>query len=473
MEGQFENSRDHDDAATQQIKDDHQLALQLAEEDEAYVRQTAEDERIARDLDRQEREQERAQGSSWAPAPHYPPHPLSTSSSAASFPYEGNLPGRASSGQNHDVGLVGGQAAGAHQISSRRGSGGEEHPDPDGWTRLEFDRLMAQQMAREEGGEGAGDGAGAANMPGGFPAGDRLRSTSGGEGREQRVSEALHNPMSAVLAHLFSSLGTMPGGGNTTAAPSTSPTRSPSRNNPPRPPQNPIPSSGFSFGRLGGSGSGEPRVFTFGYDSNGGFYTSNNPTPHPLLAALQLTTAVRPDDANPNDPYASYRDHFRPLLMTQFGHDLGGALFNAVPSSYEDLVALAERLGPAQARGAKDDEIKKLPVIKWPEQTDAIGGKDHESGSGKTCAICMSDFETGEDVLKIPSCSHMFHEPCGSQWLKVNRTCPICRKDIRATASDSTGSNGSSANRPSGNASTGPNLNRQDSFDNLPFGGRW
>ena len=62
------------------------------------------------------------------------------------------------------------------------------------------------------------------------------------------------------------------------------------------------------------------------------------------------------------------------------------------------------------------------------------------------CSICLGDFEVGEMVRTLP-CSHTFHSKvrtllsspspshwklpqCSTQWLKLNKTCPIDRKDI-------------------------------------------
>lgn len=48
------------------------------------------------------------------------------------------------------------------------------------------------------------------------------------------------------------------------------------------------------------------------------------------------------------------------------------------------------------------------------------------------CTICLSEFEEGEDVRRLP-CMHLFHIECVDQWLSTNKKCPICRVDIEAT----------------------------------------
>ncbi|KAL2328026.1 hypothetical protein Fmac_021453 [Flemingia macrophylla] len=45
---------------------------------------------------------------------------------------------------------------------------------------------------------------------------------------------------------------------------------------------------------------------------------------------------------------------------------------------------------------------------------------------GKSCAICLEDFESNEKVMLTP-CNHMFHEDCIVPWLTSKGQCPVCR----------------------------------------------
>ncbi|KAG4385594.1 hypothetical protein AAZX31_12G123200 [Glycine max] len=45
---------------------------------------------------------------------------------------------------------------------------------------------------------------------------------------------------------------------------------------------------------------------------------------------------------------------------------------------------------------------------------------------GKSCAICLEDFEPSEEVMLTP-CNHMFHEDCIVPWLTSKGQCPVCR----------------------------------------------
>lgn len=56
-----------------------------------------------------------------------------------------------------------------------------------------------------------------------------------------------------------------------------------------------------------------------------------------------------------------------------------------------------------------------------------------ESCQKGECCVCMSDFETGDEVISMP-CGHSFHDACIKQWLNTNRTCPVCRDKLPTDA---------------------------------------
>ena len=46
------------------------------------------------------------------------------------------------------------------------------------------------------------------------------------------------------------------------------------------------------------------------------------------------------------------------------------------------------------------------------------------------CIICRDSFNPGDTVIRLPHCSHTFHEDCGMQWLTTHNTCPTCRREL-------------------------------------------
>lgn len=50
-------------------------------------------------------------------------------------------------------------------------------------------------------------------------------------------------------------------------------------------------------------------------------------------------------------------------------------------------------------------------------------------GRELACAICLSDFEAGEQVRKT-QCGHQFHVACIDVWLRQCSSCPLCNQDV-------------------------------------------
>ncbi|KAI8837070.1 hypothetical protein BC829DRAFT_405234 [Chytridium lagenaria] len=76
---------------------------------------------------------------------------------------------------------------------------------------------------------------------------------------------------------------------------------------------------------------------------------------------------------------------------------------------------------------ASDYDIANLPRVK-------VRGSD--LGEHPECAVCQDDFTNegeGEYANRL-LCGHHFHPDCIGNWLKVNGTCPVCRKRIQETA---------------------------------------
>ncbi|KAI0780368.1 hypothetical protein BD413DRAFT_607684 [Trametes elegans] len=88
--------------------------------------------------------------------------------------------------------------------------------------------------------------------------------------------------------------------------------------------------------------------------------------------------------------------------------------------SYEGLISLSTVLGDAKPRGTPGDVLASLPRARYSEWADPGATDD-------MCPICLDNYQPADDCLRIPHCSHWFHEGCIQQWLKTARTCPVCR----------------------------------------------
>ncbi|KAI7950867.1 hypothetical protein MJO29_009541 [Puccinia striiformis f. sp. tritici] len=59
------------------------------------------------------------------------------------------------------------------------------------------------------------------------------------------------------------------------------------------------------------------------------------------------------------------------------------------------------------------------------------GQNDRETEDlDEMCAVCLAEYERGEQLLQLEKCQHLFHQPCIEEWLKFRGTCPMCRSAL-------------------------------------------
>ncbi|XAR72029.1 hypothetical protein NMG60_11018518 [Bertholletia excelsa] len=92
-----------------------------------------------------------------------------------------------------------------------------------------------------------------------------------------------------------------------------------------------------------------------------------------------------------------------------------------------------------------------IPAHKYQKDSSIIG-------EDNTCAICISEFQEGEELRTLPECLHSFHVPCIDMWFYSHQTCPICRACATASPSVSRGSPEDNLEASRQNRYTEPNL---------------
>mmetsp|Transcript_17415 Transcript_17415/g.29197 ORF Transcript_17415/g.29197 Transcript_17415/m.29197 type:complete len:372 (+) Transcript_17415:178-1293(+) len=108
------------------------------------------------------------------------------------------------------------------------------------------------------------------------------------------------------------------------------------------------------------------------------------------------------------------------------------------------------------SKGATEEAIEAIPTTTLTEDSELIRNGDN------TCPICLSDMVTGDTVRILP-CKHFFHNTCVDEWLKVNATCPTCRKSILPSGDVESGegqSSGVSSSDAPSSSSAAPHSNR-------------
>lgn len=91
--------------------------------------------------------------------------------------------------------------------------------------------------------------------------------------------------------------------------------------------------------------------------------------------------------------------------------------------TYEELLELGEVVG-SQSRGLSQEAIALLPVSKVK-----CGFFWRKKSKNERCVICQMEYKRGERQITLP-CKHIYHAGCGSQWLSINKACPICYKEV-------------------------------------------
>jgi uncharacterized membrane protein YgcG len=86
----------------------------------------------------------------------------------------------------------------------------------------------------------------------------------------------------------------------------------------------------------------------------------------------------------------------------------------------------AVRPRPPPARGLPRELIDQFPATCFAE-----GDIRKEDAN---CSVCLSDYEPGEMLRRLPVCSHCFHQSCIDEWLAAHQTCPLCRVSLLPAA---------------------------------------
>nr|XP_043626705.1 E3 ubiquitin-protein ligase ATL4-like [Erigeron canadensis] len=75
-----------------------------------------------------------------------------------------------------------------------------------------------------------------------------------------------------------------------------------------------------------------------------------------------------------------------------------------------------------------NNAVISLPLFTFSSLTGKIAAGD--------CAVCLSKFESSDQLRLLPLCCHAFHAPCIDAWLKSNQTCPLCRSSVNPNDED-------------------------------------
>ena len=78
--------------------------------------------------------------------------------------------------------------------------------------------------------------------------------------------------------------------------------------------------------------------------------------------------------------------------------------------------------------GTKNRYLKKYYIddVEWDEYHQKYGCNEEKD----KCPICINNFRKNSIVIKL-DCKHCFHSDCLQTWFTKNRSCPVCRAEIK------------------------------------------
>ncbi|XP_078356595.1 uncharacterized protein LOC144641451 isoform X2 [Oculina patagonica] len=123
------------------------------------------------------------------------------------------------------------------------------------------------------------------------------------------------------------------------------------------------------------------------------------------------------DDSDEDDDGDDDEDLLRTLMLPPFLNGEASSFTGFVLGVLHGFFTAHPEMMNEGTPPALPEVIESLPTVKVTKD---------QLASSLSCAICQCDYELDEAVLELP-CSHLFHPPCVTTWLKMHATCPTCR----------------------------------------------
>lgn len=85
--------------------------------------------------------------------------------------------------------------------------------------------------------------------------------------------------------------------------------------------------------------------------------------------------------------------------------------------------------------GAQDNELNKLKEYRLIKKDEVVTLYDFTEDieitncNEEECIICHTEYENNE-LIRHFDCKHYYHKDCCDEWLKIRKTCPMCREEI-------------------------------------------
>ncbi|KAJ7971292.1 RING-H2 finger protein ATL52-like [Quillaja saponaria] len=121
-------------------------------------------------------------------------------------------------------------------------------------------------------------------------------------------------------------------------------------------------------------------------------------------------------------------DNLLPILMTLGLAALVVSIYHVISVCWCNRISLNQSppqipLRPIGIHSSIENSAAQLiPAHKYQKELGFVG----EDG---ICAVCLCEFEEGEELRTLPECLHSFHVPCIDMWFYSHSSCPMCRTE--------------------------------------------
>ena len=134
--------------------------------------------------------------------------------------------------------------------------------------------------------------------------------------------------------------------------------------------------------------------------------------------------------------------HSWEMISNSLGMDDDDLLFNmlyfgggtqsvglAINSAMEETVAAhSEHNTPYKLQPASHEDVQGLATQSYGDILSPRSGPS--GGWTRECSVCREELEPTCPIIKLPRCSHIFHDDCLKKWLTLQNWCPVCRTEI-------------------------------------------
>lgn len=81
---------------------------------------------------------------------------------------------------------------------------------------------------------------------------------------------------------------------------------------------------------------------------------------------------------------------------------------------------------------AADDEPLDQICSSYDQSLIFSSKGNNTNSSCCCCSICLMDYKDTDVLRMLPGCGHFFHVRCVDPWLRINLTCPVCRRTLQS-----------------------------------------